>query len=84
MIKYFTSILFFLILFTVTAQDRALTITDVVSLVLNQGTSVLKSEATLKASLNDYRSLLADKYPQKNLSTSDGLDYTSKRQDLLG
>jgi len=84
MIKYFTFFLLFLFVFTATAQDKALTVTDVVTLVLNKDTSVLKSAATLKASLNNYRSLSADKYPQMNLTTSYGVDYTSKMQDALG
>ena len=84
MIKYFTFFLLFLFVFTATAQDKALTVMDVVTLVLNKDTSVLKSAATLKASLNNYRSLSAGKYPQLNLSTSYGVDYTSQRQDVYG
>ncbi len=82
MTKIIASFLFFVIIFTVAAQQKALTVTDVVDLVLQKETSVLQSEETLTASLNDYRSLLANKYPQLNLASSYGLDYTSKRQDL--
>jgi outer membrane protein TolC len=84
MTKYVVSLLLVLSVFATSAQDRALTVRDVVTLVLEKDTTVLKSEATLKASLNDYRSLSADKYPQLNLSTSYGVDYTSKMQDSSG
>ena len=66
----------------VAAQDELLSIKQVVSLALKNDTTVIKSAQTLNSSLNEYKSLQAGKYPQLNFSTSYGVDYTSKKQDI--
>jgi len=66
------------------AQDQQLTLEQVASLAIENDASVLKSAETLEASINEYRSLQADKHPRLSLDTAYGVDYSSKKQDDFG